>query len=514
MNHHSRSLDSSPRGDLPPPEHHSGLKPAGALLCLVPWGLAQLSQANPTVSWLVAWLGSWGILLAVWTGRVFALPTDRPLRDQLLRPWMLMHGIYAGFTFLTAVFYWLDLKGITFGLAAPPFAGEADWALAARVQRHYVLAHAGLAIGFGLAFTVARNSSPRRSSGQTRAGRHLPRLLLRLAVVAVIGILVFSRFPGFSQVAVKCQGLAVVAIAVGFGLALQNRSASLLPLGVGVVVLSLSALASGWKEEVIVLVLLVAAGFFPRAPKTVVVCTGLAFVAAMIVLPTVSDSIRQNRWREGVGKVQGLQIALSTVRSMSAPEFEESTWRFACDRLSEAGMFATFMKDVPANHPYYGPQLVKQAALFLVPRLVWASKPNVEEVVMARTREHGVVSTEGDVSAKPAFVVDTYLSAGLLGVFLGGIFLGLVAQLASGLCERVFGGYVLGGVAFNGLFTILWRGNCFEFIANALLWSFVLVLLWDMVFRRPSARGRGLACRPGTRIVHPSAPPPNRGPDR
>jgi hypothetical protein len=473
----------------------SGLKPEGALLCLAPWCLAEIFQANPTVSWLVAWLGSWGILLAVWTGRVFALPTDRPLRDQLLRPWMLMQAIYAGFNFITAVFYWLNLKGITFGLAEPPLAGEADWMLAAQIQRHYVLAHAGLAIGFGLAFGVARNLNDRSITNQPEDERRLPRLLLNLAIMAVIAVLVFTRIPGLSQVAVKCRAFAVVAIAVGYGLAIQYRSSALLPLGVGVVVLAISALASGWKEEVLVLVLLIAAGFFPRAPKTVSIVTGLALVAGMVVLPAFTMSIRESRWEEGMGESKGLQAAANTVRNMSSTEFEESTWRFATERLSEASMFATFMQDVPERHPYYGLQLVKQAVASLVPRLLWRSKPNVEELVMARTREHGVVSTEARVSAKPAFVVDCYLSGGLLGVFLGGIFLGLAAQLGSSLCERVFGGYLLGGVVFNGLFAILWRGNCFEFLANSLFWSFVLVWLWKVTFGGSSARLERLGAR-------------------
>jgi hypothetical protein len=490
MNQHSRSLERPPAPASRPRARHSGLKLEGALLCLLPWGLAQMLQADPTLSWLVAWLGSLVILLAVWTGCVFDLPLDRPLRDQVLRPWMLAHAIFAGYTFLTAIFYWLNLKGITFGLAPPPLAGETEWAMAARIQRHYVLAHAGLAIGYGVAISLTGRAGARVQGLRSEASRDMPRTLLRLTLLAVAGLFAFSVVPGLAQVSVKLRSLAVVAVTVGFGVALQRRSVSLLPLGLGVVFLFLSALASGWKEEMVVVVLLVAAAFFPRLPKTTCLLTSLVLFLGMVVLPPITTSIRENQWEEGLGKRDSLGIALDTLRYMSADEFETMSWGFLTSRLTEAGMFAQFMSDVPARHPYYGMQLVKQAGVVLVPRIFWPGKPNVEETVMARTREHGVVSADSKVSAKPAYLVDCYLSAGLLGVFLGGLLLGCISQLASAMCERYFGGYLLGGVIFNGLFSILWRGNCFEFTANALLWSFVLAWLGHWVFAALSGAER------------------------
>ncbi|MEI8044878.1 MAG: hypothetical protein WCL11_25935 [Verrucomicrobiota bacterium] len=454
----------------------------GVLLCLAPWGLAEVLSGSSTASWLVAWLGSLGILLAVWTGKVFDLPRDRPLQDQVLRPWLLTQVIFAGYSFLTAIFYWLNLKGITFGLAVPPLAGEAEWAMAARIQRHYVLAHAGLAIGYGLAFSLTGRLSARVYGGQTEPYRDMPRMLFRLTLLAFGGFLFFSLVPGLVQFSVKFRGLAVVAVTVGFGLALQRRSPTLLALGAGVVLLFLGALASGWKEEVVVVVLLVAAGFFPRQPVTTSFLTGLVLFAGVIALPPIANSIRQTQWEEGTGKRESLEIAVNTLRAMTADQFETTVWEFLTMRLTEASMFAQFMSDVPDRHPYYGIQLVKQAGIAVVPRLIWPGKPNYEEAVMTRTREHGVVSAESAVSAKPAYVVDCYLSAGLLGVFLGGLLLGLVAQLASATCERYFGGYLLGGVVFNGTFSILWRGNCFEFVASALFWSFVLAWLGHQVF--------------------------------
>jgi hypothetical protein len=34
---------------------------------------------------------------------------------------------------------------------------------------------------------------------------------------------------------------------------------------------------------------------------------------------------------------------------------------------------------------------------------------------------------------------------------------------------------LFGGIFFNGLFAIMWRGNCWEFYLNTVFWSFFLV---------------------------------------
>ena len=102
----------------------------------------------------------------------------------------------------------------------------------------------------------------------------------------------------------------------------------------------------------------------------------------------------------------------------------------------------------------------------------------MEDLVMERVYAAGVVNRGSNVSAKPAFVVDAYLSDGAVGVFIALLIYGALTQLISTLAERLFGGYVLGtALIFTGLFQILWRGLSFEFLINAVFWSVVSMLL-------------------------------------
>jgi hypothetical protein len=97
---------------------------------------------------------------------------------------------------------------------------------------------------------------------------------------------------------------------------------------------------------------------------------------------------------------------------------------------------------------------------------------------MERVYDAGVVNRLSNVSAKPAFIADAYLSGGLMGIFISLFTYGAIAQLISTKAETLFGGYVLGtALIFSGLFQILWRGLSFEFIINSVFWSFITMLI-------------------------------------
>jgi len=85
------------------------------------------------------------------------------------------------------------------------------------------------------------------------------------------------------------------------------------------------------------------------------------------------------------------------------------------------------------------------------------------------------------VSAKPPLVTDGYLSGGPVGVLVLFLLLGAFAEWAAAKAEDWFGGYQVGTcLIFTGLFQVLWRPNCFEFLLNSLVWStvFMFFLHW------------------------------------
>jgi hypothetical protein len=102
---------------------------------------------------------------------------------------------------------------------------------------------------------------------------------------------------------------------------------------------------------------------------------------------------------------------------------------------------------------------------------------------MKRVYDAGVVNEHSTVSAKPAFVVDAYLSAGGFGVFIFLFLYGATAQLISTKAEYLFGGYILGtALIFSGLFQIMWRGLSFEFLINTVFWSYITMLIIHKIF--------------------------------
>ena len=106
----------------------------------------------------MAWGGSFYILALTLTGTVKPLPGGRSLARQLLRPIGLTQLIFAGYTALTSIFYFLDLQGY-FYLSHNPMSAVSsrEIALAAEAQRYYVLGHAAFATGVLLAMDYRRS---------------------------------------------------------------------------------------------------------------------------------------------------------------------------------------------------------------------------------------------------------------------------------------------------------------------------------------------------------------------
>jgi len=148
------------------------------------------------------------------------------------------------------------------------------------------------------------------------------------------------------------------------------------------------------------------------------------------------------------------------------------------NRLSEIDMFTRFVQSTPKQIDYFGFTLLKQSGTAVIPRIFWPSKPITEEMVMERVYNAGVINRFSNVSAKPAFIVDAYLSGGAWGILFYLFVYGAIAQLIALRAEKLFGGYILGtALIFSGLFQILWRGLSFEFLINSVLWSYITMFI-------------------------------------
>ncbi|MEO6976734.1 MAG: hypothetical protein ABI113_00085, partial [Mucilaginibacter sp.] len=119
------------------------------LLLFLPWGFAMLFSGWPVASYFMAWLGSFFIFYVTLTGKIKALPDDRTLAEQLMRPIFIVQVIFAGYMCCTSIFYFLSLMGYEYltkvnTVLAPD---ETALQLAAQCQRYYCLAHAAFVLG-------------------------------------------------------------------------------------------------------------------------------------------------------------------------------------------------------------------------------------------------------------------------------------------------------------------------------------------------------------------------------
>jgi hypothetical protein len=391
---------------------------------------------------------------------------------QLFRPIGLTQLMFAGYTALTSIFYFLDLQGY-FYLSHNPMSAASPRAvaLAAEAQRYYVLAHAAFATGVLLAMNYRRSGEWTLQPPLSR-----PWFLLYLAGSLFVGAQALSVVPGLGQVQGRLETLAFVASVLSLAVSIVKGQGALIAASGAVYGVNLVlALLSGWKSEVLVAFILLAVFLYPAYRRTVTVVAPAVLVVLLAILPTYAHVMRSLSWQGNVEAERAAQVAFDRVLS-DRTSLADTNWQFLTGRLSEIGMFTTYIQYVPDERPYYKFELVEHGLIGIVPGVVWPGKPNMEELASERVYAAGVVNRGMKVSAKPKYVVDAYLSGGALGVFLGFILYGLMASWASRLAERWFGGYLLGsGLVYTALFKVFWLSNTFEFFFNIVFWSFMVM---------------------------------------
>ena len=441
-------------------------------LLFIPYVLAALLRGVPSASYLVAWGGSFWIFYLTLSGAVRPLPGGESLAHQLFRPIGVTHLVFAGYTAVTSIFHFLDLHGYYY-FSHDAFAevSRSQLLLTAEAQRYYVLAHAAVATGI-LVFATYRRSGEWR----LRPDLDRPRFMLYLAGTMLVVTQALKFVPGLGQVQGRLAVLALVASVLSLALSIVQGRKELILVNTGLYGLNLiEAFLSGWKEEVIVVFLLLGIFLYPFYRRAVTVLAPAVLIGLIVLLPAYNGLFRQLNWSGQVSAQQAAEVAFT--RTLDGEiDLAGGSWTFLTNRFSEIGLFTRYLEHVPEHRPHYGLNITENAVMGLVPGLVWPGKPSLERLGMERAYENGVVERESDVSAKPQFVVDAYLSFGALGVLVACFVFGALASLASRLAERWFGGYLLGsGLVYTAFFRIFWKGNTFEYFANAIFWSFILM---------------------------------------
>jgi hypothetical protein len=462
-------------------------------LLFLPYVLAVLLQESPTLSYAVAWSGSfWIFYLTLW-GHVKPLPGGSSLEQQLLRPVGFTQLILMGYTAVTSIFYFLSLNGcFYFECTALQMAPLQERELTASAQRYYVLAHAAFATGVLLPMDYRKSREwTIRWNGETAW------LALYAAGGLLLGIQVLKFLPGLGQVQVYFSNVAMVASVLALALALMRKTSSwLLPVAGTVYVWNIfEALLSGWKSAVLAPTILLFLFLYPKYKQTVATLGPVVLAVLIFILPTYVSTFRALNWSGSAQDEVAAEMAFERVREARSEEIKKNTWNFLTLRLSEVSQFSNYIREASKRNSYYGLSLVENGFIAIVPGAVWSGKPSMEELTMERVYEHGIVKRGVQVSAKPKFIVDAYLSGRGVGVLVGFLLFGILTTLASRMCERYFGGYLMGGVVYLGVFRVFWLSNSFEFFFNNVFWGFLIAgvlfvggRMAGYIVRRPQKR--------------------------
>lgn len=455
------------------------------LLLYIPYVLSLLVQGSPHSSYLVAWLGSFFIFFICYKGVIKKLPDDLPIIEQLLRPIFFLQIVFAGYMACTSIFYYANALGyeyLTYIGNRNLLSGDMYQSIA-NCQRYYVLGHAALAHGL-----IAGMKNQQEKRYQVYAPS-MSNLLLGISLFCLPLGYLFSRIGGLNQFSVQLSGLSFVACAIALAFAIrEHKRVNLWAAGALFTLNMLSALGSGFKEPIIICILLLGIFLLPVYGKKVLPVLFSVLLVLFFLLPTFIGNFRK-MVSEGADATTARDESINQIINSDnlVQDLQEDNWMFLTDRLSEIGMFIRYTESTPYFIPYYKTTILKDAIQTVVPRFFWPGKPNVEQLVMNRVYAAGVVDRQAIVSAKPAYIVDCYLSYGSIGIWIGLFLYGYLAQFLSNLAEKMFGGYFLGSaVMFAGLFQILWRGNSLEFLFNAVFWSIVTLFIFQFVFK---ARG-------------------------
>jgi len=424
------------------------------------------------LSYFIAWLGSFFIFFVVFAGWIKPLPNDMPVASQIMRPIFLVQIIFAGYTCCTSIFYMLNLLGYdNFSKLTTYFLPDQEKiAITAQCQRCYCLGHAAFVSGI---MVVMRYPIKSKVRVQTES---IAKLLLITAVISFPLSIAFNKIPGLSQFANQFNSLSFIAGTLALAFAIPQKKLWNTVICVFLYFSNFAAaLNSGYKEPIILSVMVLGIFLFPVYKKLVLFIFGPALIGLFIFLPTYANTFRANAWTGATDTEQAKQLALEAALNS---DIEDTNWDFLVYRISEIDMFTDFVRSTPEKIDFYKLELVKQSLIVLVPRAFWPSKPITEALVMQRVYDAGITSRNSTVSAKPAYIVDAYLSGGTLGVFIALFIYGVAAQWISQKCEELFGGYLLGtALIFSGLFQIFWRGLSFEFILNNVVWGYISMLL-------------------------------------
>jgi hypothetical protein len=446
-------------------------KGGNIILLYIPWLLSTIYSGDANTSFGIAWLGQFFIIYYSLTS--LSKEENIKLRDRVMTPIIINQIIFFGFSGLTSIFYFMDMSGYYFLEKDIFYIPDAELLIkTSDAQRLYVLGHAGMVTGI-----LSYRKEKKKDEWRVVTGNSISLFILIISAFSFIVFIALKFVPGLEQVAIMFETLNLVSSILALSMALREKNILVLVIASFLFVSNISAaLLSGWKEQILIPFILLGFFLYQYFPKSVMIGMPIIIYIYFVYVPTFNNIYRNLTWNQGQDQNIAYEIALASTLNADNEEVKINNWSFLTSRLSEINMLIKYMESTPENKSYYYFEIIQQSILNLVPRILYPEKPITETLVMQRVYNAGVVSDLSNVSAKPAFISDCYLSGGSFGVLTITFMLGYFMQFASGYCEKLFGNYTFGtALMYNSFFNELWRGNCFEFIATSIFWGTIMV---------------------------------------
>lgn len=462
-------------------QHSSSKKEKLIISLFLPYIVSLVFFNSPISSYLIAWTGSLFIFYCSIFSSLSSLNSNEGIMKRVMRPIVLVQIVFAGFMCCTSIFYFLDHIGYEYftDYNRRNFVVNSGTYELANCQRYCVLAHACLVVGLTWA-------TKKELVVDYRFRKTTDQLLIPISIIAFIVCILFSRLHSLLQFSLMIRCVAEFSGTLALVKGLYGRNVKMVLFAGGLFLYELiNSSVTGYKEGVIIQVILLLFLLFPYYKKLVLILSVPVFAILLYVLPTLVTIIRANVW---TGETSSQQARSEAYQILSSPdqldEIKKNNWDFLKDRFSEVGMFTQFVNYVPFHHDYYAFEILENSIIALIPRALWENKPDTEKISMQRVYESGVVNRLSNVSAKTRPIVDGYLSGGTIGICMVMLVYGLIAQTICNQAERYFGGYEIGCIIFfNGIFQQLWRGNNLEFLINNVVYGYVLMLFTFHVLR-------------------------------
>lgn len=421
---------------------------------------------------IASWLCSIFILLFSIFGNIFS---NERILDYPMRPIVTNNVIFSFYMSMTSIFYFLDINGYYYLSEKPvQYIDVEQIRLSSICQNYCVLAQLFFTLGLIVGHKNITEPSHKIVSD------NIPLFSFRMSIAFSALAVVINFIPGLGQFNVLFGQLSLVASVFSLALAVPERKTVLISISLFMFIINeLKAVVSGWKEAILVPFILLGIFLFPYYKKTILVSGSIFLLLFLYFIPTYNQTVRSLSWGDaGTSSEEASNIALEELKNTTEDQISSTNWEFLTIRLSEMSMLCKYISEVPEKHDYYGFQILEQSFVNIIPRIFYPEKPITELIVMQRVIELNVISELSVVSAKPQVVADAYLSFGWFGIIITFFVLGFTGSKMCAIAENLFGGYLFGCcLVFTGLFLILWRGNCFEFLFSSIFWAIVTMYM-------------------------------------